>query len=160
MTQVVRIINGRVVQAWRDVATIAALTAKYGLSGAEYVTAPDNVQPGWTFDEDFAPLAVDALGIWRADASVTDIQFALAAVGLGIISAAEAEAWVARGELPAVAIAAIGALPEELRPLARIRFSGARTIARLDPFVTGPLKAVAQMTDEQLDGFFAAAGDL
>jgi hypothetical protein len=96
----------------------------------------------------------------RAGVEVTDIQFALAAVGLGIITAAEAEAWVARGELPAIALAAIGALPEELRPLARIRFSGARTISRLDPFVTGPLKAVAQMTDEQLDVFFAAAGDL
>jgi hypothetical protein len=96
----------------------------------------------------------------RAGVGVTDIQFALAAVGLGIISAAEAEAWVARGELPAVALAAIGALPEELRPLARIRFSGARTIARLDPFVTGPLKAVAQMTDEQLDGFFQLAATL
>jgi hypothetical protein len=103
------------------------------------------------------PLSANEL---RASVSVTDIQFALAAVGLGIISAAEAEAWVARGELPAIAVAAIAELDEEDRPAARIRFSGARTIARLDLFITGPLKDVAQMTDEQLDAFFAGAAQL
>ncbi|MEI4470914.1 hypothetical protein [Frigidibacter sp. MR17.24] len=95
----------------------------------------------------------------RAAMSLTDLQFAMAAAGLGLMTTAEAEAWVARGELPVLALTAISALPEAEQPFARIRFAGARTIERLDPFMPA-LQAAAGLTDEQVDALFAAGAAL
>lgn len=96
------------------------------------------------------PSAVEALEVERAALVLTDIQFALVAVEGGWMSASEAELWVGRGEIPAIGLAAIAVLPEAERSLARIRFAGARTIARLDPFVPA-LIAAAGASDAQAD---------
>lgn len=95
----------------------------------------------------------------REQMSLSDIQFSIAAVAAGFLTAEEAEGWVARGDIPTVALAAIAALPEEVRPVARIRFAGARTLARNDPFV-GLVAQVLQMTPEQVDDFFRLGATL
>lgn len=109
--------------------------------------------------EDPAPTAEEVLAAERAGMVLTDIQFAMASASAAIMTFTEAEAWVARGELPALALAAIAALPAEAQPYARIRFAGARTIERLDPFMPA-LQAAASLTDEQVDDLFRAAASL
>lgn len=157
MTQVVLIQSGAVVQAWRDVSTLAEFSAKYGVSGPEYVQAPDSVQPGWTFDGAFIAPVVDSLTEWREGASVTDLQFADQAVDDGFMTDAEALAWVSAGVLPQIATDALALVPEPLRPRATRRFAGARIIGRLDPFIIGPFKGLTGLTDTQLDTFFQEA---
>lgn len=95
----------------------------------------------------------------RAAMILTDIQFAIACVGAGLMTAQEAEDWVGAGVLPAAAETAIAALPEAQRAAARIRFRGARTIARLDPFIS-VVQAVLSLTPEQIDNIFEAGAAL
>lgn len=98
--------------------------------------------------------AYDPAATARADMVLTDIQFAQVLVLAGILTAAEAEGWVASGQIPGIALAAIETLPAEQRPFARIRFAGARSIERLHPFIL-LLQSIAGLTDEQLDAMFA-----
>lgn len=108
------------------------------------------------------PTAEQVLAEWRAGASLTDIQFALACATLGYMTFAETEAWVGRGEIPQVALDAIALIPDQLaRSAARVRFAGARTIARLDPFI--PLLMAActpDLTDAQVDEIFTVGAAL
>ncbi|MEI4485589.1 hypothetical protein V8J36_05260 [Frigidibacter sp. MR17.14] len=149
---VVRIENGVVVQSWLDVDSLDALAAKYDLGGTEFETVdavPGQVRQG---DGSFAWPEPSA-EVLRAGMVLTDLQFAMVSAATGVMTFAEAEAWVARGELPALAVAAISALPEDQQPYARIRFAGARVLARLDPFIPA-LQAAASLTDEQVDALF------
>lgn len=96
----------------------------------------------------------------RAAWVVTDLQFALACVASQILSEQEAELWVADGTLPQLAIDALATLPDDgTRAAARIRFRGAKTIARLDPFID-LLRDQLEMTDAQVDALFQGAMQL
>jgi hypothetical protein len=102
--------------------------------------------------------AYDPAATARAGMVLTDIQFAQVCVVAGILTPVEAEGWVASGQIPAIALAAIETLPAEQRPFARIRFAGARTIERLNPFMSllqATLAAAGSpITDEHLDAMF------
>jgi hypothetical protein len=102
------------------------------------------------------PTEEEILEAWRNTAELTNIQFAIALTMLGVITADEAEAWVGAGVIPTLAIAALNLIPStQIRAIARIRFAGARTIARRDAFL--PLLAAITdppMTDEQIDQIF------
>ena len=68
---VVKISGGVVVQSWKDVADLAELTSKYGLSGAEYVAGDAAPGTSWADDEftppaASAPVSVPALKLMRA----------------------------------------------------------------------------------------------
>lgn len=67
--------------------------------------------------------------------SISDRQFAQQLAVLGAISEAEAEAWAARGELPAAIEAAVAALPETDRFAARMLLSAATSYQRAHPLV-------------------------
>ncbi len=95
----------------------------------------------------------------RAGMVLTDIQFAIACAGAGLMTAQEAEDWVGSGALPAAAEAALQAIPEAQRAAARIRFRGARTIARLDPFIA-VMKSALQLSDAAVDAIFEAGAEL
>lgn len=103
-----------------------------------------------TVDE--AAAAVD-LAEERAAMVLTRLQFALVCVGAEIMTADEAEAWLARGEIPGVALEAIAGLGPAEKVQARIRLAGAQTIARLEPLIA-LLQDQADLTDEQVDGLF------
>lgn len=102
------------------------------------------------------PTPEELLQIWRQQTSLTDIQFALVLTLNGLMTAVEAEAWVGSGTIPPLALNAINSIEDPaVRLMARIRFAGARTIERLDPFI--PLLAASvtpPLTDEQIDGLF------
>jgi hypothetical protein len=101
------------------------------------------------------PEAIPPIDTRRVQMVLTDIQFAIACVGAGLMTAQEAEDWVGSGALPVAAEAAILSLPEEFRAPARIRFRGARTIARLDPFIAS-IQATLELSDEAVDALFDA----
>jgi hypothetical protein len=90
---------------------------------------------------------------------LTDIQFSLACAdpARGWMTLQEAEDWVGDGSLPQLALDAIDLLPEAARGAARVRFRGARTIERMDPFL--PFLQAAhdpEITDAELDAAFIA----
>ena len=102
------------------------------------------------------PSAAELLSAWRATAELTRLQFALVCAGQGLMTAAEAEGLVARGEIPTIGLAALDLITDPAQQaLARIRFAGFQTIQRADPFV--PLLATAAaMLDEDVDALFQA----
>jgi hypothetical protein len=107
-----------------------------------------------------APDAAEVLAAWRARASLTRLQFALVCASAGLMTAAEAEGLVARGEIPTIGLAALDLITDATQQaMARIRFAGFQTIARADPFV--PLLATAAaMLDEDVDALFEAGAQL
>lgn len=117
----------------------------------------------WVSSNDAAVQAIidayDPAVALRAEMVLTDIQFAQVLLIAGILTAQEAEGWVASGQIPAVALAAIATLPVEQQPFARIRFAGARTILRTDPFMA-LLQSVAGVSDAQLDAMFVQGAAL
>lgn len=112
-----------------------------------------------TVDEDF--VGTDFTPVPSASGiELTNLQFALACVGSSLMTEQEAEAWVATGALPAAAMTALDTLPDDgTRAAARIRFRGARVIARTDPFIS-VLQSALSLTDEQVDDLFFAGADL
>ena len=127
------------------------------LGGLPYHVVPEDPLWGWAVEAGAdAPLEpgpaqrsdAELLAEWRQSVELTNIQFALVAVEEGLMAAAEAEAWVARGEIPPIGLMAIASMPEAARPSARIRFAGARVIARLDPFVSWLMAAAGRSEDE------------
>ena len=124
---------------------------------SQFVQVPVEVQPGWRLTEggDWVPPPTpepgpDPVGVPQ---SLTRIQFASAAFSLGIIGESEAEEWSGPGTLPALVATYIDTLPAEQRPFARIRFRGAQTIERNDPFILA-LAGELNMTTEQVDDLF------
>lgn len=93
----------------------------------------------------------------RARVSVSRTQFAVAAVQSGLVTAAEAEAWVGAGTLPAIAVAAIDTIADaDARAEARIRVAGGQVVARNDPFIA-LLAAALALTAADVDALFALA---
>lgn len=89
---------------------------------------------------------------------VDDIQFSLACVQAGIVTAAEAEAW-AGAVLPASLAAAIELLPEGQRAEARIRAAGMKEFRRSASFVVA-LGAAMGKTPAEIDALFLLAATL
>lgn len=102
------------------------------------------------------PTEAEILAAERAGMSLTRLQFALQALAAGVMTAVEAEGFVGPRTIPALGEAALALIEDApLQAIARIRFAGAQTIERNDPFVP-LLKAAAEWTDEQVDDFFRA----
>lgn len=92
--------------------------------------------------------------------SVTDIQFALACVASGLMTAQEAEDWVGAGVLPSAVTSAISAItdPQTLAAV-RIRIRGARVIERSN-LVIDLLQANLGLSAAQVDAVFVSAAGL
>ena len=103
-----------------------------------------------------APDPAEVLAAWRARASLTRLQFALVCTGANLMTAAEAEDLVARGEIPAIGLAALDLITDPAQQaLARVRFAGFQRLDRLDPAVA-LLASAAAMLDEDVDALFEA----
>ena len=103
-----------------------------------------------------APDPAELLAAWRATASLTRLQFARACTGANRVTADEAEGLVARGEIPAIGLAALDLITDPAQQaLARVRFAGFQRLDRLDPAVA-LLASAAAMLDEDVDALFQA----
>lgn len=88
--------------------------------------------------------------------SLTRLQFALACLGAGIITAGEAEEFASGGALPQVALDALTSITDvTTRTVARIRFRSADRIDRTNEFIP-VLQASLGLTDAQVDDLFRA----
>lgn len=123
--------------------------------------------PGWTHSEKiFGIFAHNDLGIPVAGyvpppepvpASISDRQFAHELRKRGVISQAEAVAFVARGEFPAALSGMIAALPDQTaRDDAEILLAGATIFERSHP-LTAAFAAGLGMNSAQTDDFFRDA---
>lgn len=91
---------------------------------------------------------------------ISDRQFATELRNRGIITQAEAMAFVSRGEIPAALAALIAALPnQEARDDAELLLAGATVFDRANPYVELIGTAFGWSTD-QIDDFFRAAAAL
>lgn len=90
---------------------------------------------------------------------VTETQFIRACVRGQIITAAEGEAYLARGELPLIMSAVLDTLPEPVRTDARLKAIGSSSFSRSDD-VFAALVASGQATDADIDGIFRLAATL
>lgn len=94
-----------------------------------------------------------ALAEARRGASLSAVDFAIAALGAGLITEAEAEGWVTGNAIPAVVVSALATLPEEQRVAARLRMIGPTTVRRDSPFIA-LLAGHIGLTDAQVDALF------
>lgn len=90
---------------------------------------------------------------------VTEVQFIRACVQMQIITAAEGEAYLARGELPTIMADTIAQLSEAQQVDARLKAIGSANFERADEIFTA-LVAVEAATSEQIDAVFILAGSL
>lgn len=102
----------------------------------------------------------DEIAAARASMIVTDLQFALACVASGLMTAQEAEDWVGAGVLPSAVTSAISAItdPQTLAAV-RIRIRGARVIERSN-LVIDLLQQHLGLSAAQVDAVFVAAAAL
>lgn len=103
-----------------------------------------------------APDPAEVLAAKRARSRLSRLQFALICLINNLMTAEEAEGFVARGEIPAIGEAALALITDPAQQaLARVRAAGFQWLDRLDPFV--PLLAiVAAYSDEDVDALFEA----
>ncbi len=94
-----------------------------------------------------------------APSQVTETQFIRSCVRSGIITAAEGEAYLARGELPAMMSAVLDTLPEPQRTDARLKAVGSSSFSRNDDVFTA-MVAAGVATNEALDDVFRLASTL
>jgi hypothetical protein len=90
---------------------------------------------------------------------VTETQFMRAAVKVGIVTAAEAKAYLARGVIPAFVETAVAQIPANVRTDAELKIIGSDTFHRTDP-VFAMLIAGGAATSEQVDDLFRLAATL
>ena len=86
----------------------------------------------------------------------TETQFIRACVRLGLVTAAEGEAYLARGELPAMMTNVLAILPEPQRTDARLKAVGASKFSR-DDDVFAAMVVASVYTNEQIDAVFRLA---
>jgi hypothetical protein len=91
--------------------------------------------------------------------SVTETQFMRAAVKVGIVTASEAKAYLARGVIPAFVETAVAQIPANVRTDAELKIIGSDTFHRTDP-VFAMLIAGGAATSEQVDDLFRLAATL
>ena len=107
-----------------------------------------------------APDAAEVLAAWRARSRLSRLQFALVCLNNNLMTAEEAEGFVARGEIPAIGEAALDLITDPAQQaLARVRAAGFQWLDRLDPFVP-LLGIVAAYSDEDIDALFEAGAQL
>lgn len=94
-----------------------------------------------------------------APSEVTETQFIRACVRSGIITAPDGEAYLARGELPAMMSVVLDTLPEPQRTDARLKAVGSSSFSRRDD-VFAAMVAAGIATDEALDDVFRLASTL
>ena len=115
-----------------------------------------NVETGEvTIDEDFVAPSFPS----PPPSEVSETQFIRACVRSGIVPAAEGEAYLARGELPAMMSAVLDTLPEPIRTDARLKAVGSSSFSRNDD-VFAAMVAAGATTDEALDEVFRLASTL
>jgi len=90
---------------------------------------------------------------------VTETQFMRAAVKVGIVTADEAKAYLARGVIPSFVEAAVAQIPASARLDAELKIIGSDTFHRTDP-VFAMLIAGGAATSEQVDDLFRLAATL
>jgi hypothetical protein len=90
---------------------------------------------------------------------VTETQFMRAAVKVGIVTADEAKAYLARGVIPAFVETAVAQIPANVRTDAELKIIGSDTFHRTDP-VFAMLIAGGAATSEQVDDLFRLAATL
>jgi len=90
---------------------------------------------------------------------VTETQFMRAARRVGMVTKAEAKAYLARGVIPAFVETAIAQIPEALQEDAELKIIGSDTFHRTDP-VFAMLIAGGAATSEQVDDLFRLAATL
>jgi hypothetical protein len=90
---------------------------------------------------------------------VTETQFMRAAVKVGIVTDAEAKAYLARGVIPAFVETAVAQIPANVRTDAELKIIGSDTFHRADP-VFAMLIAGGAATSEQVDDLFRLAATL
>lgn len=100
--------------------------------------------------------AAARLADWRATRALTRLDFCLALRGAGILNDADALS-AAAGEVPAAFAAVVAAMPAAQQLEARMRWSAAATIDRLNPFIAA-VAAGSGLTDAQLDALFGWQG--
>lgn len=132
---------------------IVAVTVEVGAVALSLADTPD----AWEalLDSEVA-IAAYAEPEAPVPAAISDRQFAQQLAVLTKISEAEAEAWAARGELPATMLAAVAALPEGDRFAARMLLSSATTYERGHPLVSS-LGAILEYDAAELDDLWRAA---
>ncbi|MBY6113283.1 hypothetical protein KUW09_04910 [Mameliella alba] len=98
--------------------------------------------------------AAQGLQVAREGARMSRLDFALAMRTGGVITKAEAAAWLADGTLPPVAQAAIATIADQAkRDEAELRFIAAAEIERQSPLIT-LVQAQVGLTDAQVDALF------
>lgn len=112
---------------------------------------PDVEGGGWIDTRSFDEREAARMGA-RAISSLSRIDFLLAAKASGLISEDDAIA-ASRGEIPPGMSQLIEALTPEQQFEAKVRWGGATTIYRLDPFICD-WAARLGVTDGQLDQMF------
>lgn len=140
-----------------------AQKAAYGIYERQTAQRPDT-GPAETAKLHDQPTLTDNVAVyeWTVEPipaeqiSLTRLQFALACLGAGIITASEAEEFASGGVLPQVALDALASIPDETtRTVARIRFRSADRIDRTNEFIP-VLQASLGMTEAQVDDLFRA----
>ena len=112
------------------------------------------VQVGWQWDGNgFLPPYASV------PEKVTETQFMRAAVAVGIVTADEAKAYLARGVIPSFVEAAMTQIPESARLDAELKIIGSDTFHRADP-VFALLIAGGAATADQVDDLFRLAATL
>lgn len=107
------------------------------------------------YDPDFVAPSFQA----EVAAEVTETQFIRACVRLGLVTAAEGEGYLARGELPAMMTSVLAILPEPARTDARLKAVGASSFSRNDDVFAAMVMA-GVYTNEQIDAVFRLAATL
>jgi hypothetical protein len=135
------------------------------------VTGIVSAPSGWSPDDgELVPCSYQVQVGWRWNgsvfaqpndipASVTETQFMRAAVKVGIVTAAEAKAYLARGVIPAFVETAVAQIPANVRTDAELKIIGSDTFHRTDP-VFAMLIAGGAATSEQVDDLFRLAATL
>lgn len=148
--------------------TFAAEIIAAGLMGLPFAWGPDGVTYDASLSNENRARVEAVLAAHDPDAAapepvpdeISDRQFAQALADLGVISRAEALAFVKRGEVPAALQAAIDAIPgEEERFAADMQVSGATTFERQHPSTLALAQALG-WSDAQMDDLWRRAADL
>ena len=101
--------------------------------------------------------AAEELLAARQAAVLSRLDFALALTAGGVITKAEASAWLASGALPTIAQAAIASIENAgERDEAELRLIAATEIQRLNPLIS-LLQTEAGLTEAQVDALFGIA---
>lgn len=120
-----------------------------------YVPCDAAVQIGWAYDGEFSP----PISAEPVPAIISDRQFAQGLAVKGLITEAEALAWVSAGALPTAIDAFVASLPAGEQFSAQMILRGATTFDRHHPF-TGMFGTAVGMTDQALDNFWRECATL